>query len=201
MLVVGAGLAALVYFGYKGVGAREASGDERKLVITTASLSQFGIDGLDPKAEKLTSKRSLDGAREIECEYESGEMFFVSNAEIHRRPRDAKESFALTIGAWKTGLALGTTAKIEPAPDLIGGVVRASGLLPGGEQAGDLQQTDDRYAGYIKNDGKIVGNVFLVRNGRVLHSLLISGVYFDDPEDVRTLIAPLIAESTRRFGT
>jgi hypothetical protein len=175
------GLAAIVYFGFTGFGHRQATGDERQLVITAASLGRLGVE-LDPKAEKLTSKRSLDGAREIECEYEKDEVFFVSNAEIHRRARDAKESFTLTIGAWKTGLALGTDANLEEAQT----------LLAGG---------DDRYAGYIKNSGEIVGNVFIVRNGRVLHTLLITGHYLDDPDDVRVLIEPLLAESTRRYGT
>ena len=61
-----------------------------------------------------------------------------------------------------------------------------------------LKMGDESYAAYMQFGKKKLGNIFLVRRGRVLHSLLISRVYFDDPEDVRRLFAPMV-EAGRKF--
>ena len=47
----------------------------------------------------------------------------------------------------------------------------------------------------------VVGNVFVVRQGRVLHTLVLAGIYFDDPDDIRELFEPLLEESKKQYGT
>lgn len=179
------GLAAAVvafgYFAVKGVSTDAPTDVQKRLVLSARSFEPFEVE-LDPKCIKFTSKRNLDRTRSIELEHdcEGSKVYISSGAEISPSVRDARESFLLSVGAYRTGVAIGA-GELQPRED----------LLPVGEQ---------RYAAIIRNGGNPVGNVFVVRQGRVLHSLLITGVYFDDPDDVRDLFAPLLEESKRQFA-
>lgn len=174
---------ALVYFGARGFGVRPPTEDEKKLVVTASTLA--GYRKTDPKCETLTFKRTLDGSREIEAEYDSTKcdtelLSFTANAEIARSMRDARESFALLIAAYKIGANLGGVT-MQQAPALL-----AAG--------------DQHYAAQLKQGENVVGNVFVVRQGRVVHGLFIVGLTFDDSEQIQELLAPLLEESARQFG-
>jgi hypothetical protein len=184
-LVAVVGLAAAVvaigYFAVKGVTSDPPTEAQKRLVLTTAAFEQYDVD-IDPKCVTFVSKRNLDFTREIEFEHEceGGNFYFSSGAEISPSERDARESFTLTIGAYRTGMAIGG-----------GELVPRDELLPLGDQ---------HYAAVIRNkDGNTAGNVFVVRQGRVIHSLLLTGLYFDGPEHVRPLFEPLLEESRRQF--
>lgn len=173
----------LYYVGVKGVSSRLPTEEEKKLVLSPAHFEEFG-QTLDPKCAKYTWKRNLDGTAEIEFEYDCGEnakISITSGVEIGRDERDARESFTLTIAAYKTGAKIGG-ATLEERPE----------LLTYGEQ---------RYAAFLRNNNRTVGNVLLLRQGRVLHSLVIAGLYFDDPDDIQDLFAPLLVESKKQFGS
>lgn len=180
IVVIGA-LAALVHVGISGFGKRAANDAERALLVSTAKFAPLGIDGLTETTPAVTTKRTLDGTREIEWEFGNEHFYILSGAEICASTRNAKESFKLTLGAWRTGMALGGGASVDEAPE----------LLRGG---------DDRYAGHVVIAQKRVGNVFLVRNGRILHSLLITGIPLNEPSDVQRLFDPVVAESTRQYA-
>lgn len=178
------GLAAAVvafgYFAVKGVSSEPPTEEQKRLVLSPSTFQTYDVT-LDPKCITLTSKRNLDRTREItfEHECEAGGIYVSSAAEISPSVRDARESFVISVGAYRAGVAIGD-AELQPREE----------LLPLGEQ---------RYAAIIRNGGKPVGNVFAVRQGRVLHSLLVTGIYFDQPEDVRELFTPLLEESRRQF--
>ncbi|HYC87861.1 MAG TPA: hypothetical protein VEO54_01515 [Thermoanaerobaculia bacterium] len=178
------GLAAAVvafgYFAVKGVSSGPPTEAQKRLVLSAAAFDSYEVD-LDPKCVQLTSKRNLDRTHEISFEHdcEGSDIYVSSGAEICPSVRDARESFVISVGAYRTGVAIGD-AELQS---------RAA-LLPLG---------DERYAAIIRNNGKPVGNVFVVRQGRVLHSLLVTGLYFDKAEDVRELFTPLLAESKKQF--
>jgi hypothetical protein len=187
LTLAGAG-AALVYFSLKGVTERQPTEDERRLVLTSERLGEYGIE-TGAKLGTMVSRRNIDGTRSIEFEYDSEKhagaedtLYVISEAEINRNQRDARQSFTFSIAAMKGGLkVLGEGTSLTPAPAL-------------------LTFGDQRYAAYMKNGDHIVGNVFVFRQGRVLHSLILAGVYLDDPEMVRELFEPLVQESERQFG-
>lgn len=176
-------LGGLVYFGARGISSRPATDAEKRLILSAATFEEFG-QTLEPKCGKTISKLNLDGTREVEFDYDCGEgsaMFLTSGAEIGRNVRDARESFALSIAAYKTGMAIGG-GTVDPRPEL-------------------LTMGDQHYAAVVRSGTNIIGNVFVVRQGRVLHTLVLAGIYFDDPEDIRDLFAPLLEESKKQYGT
>jgi hypothetical protein len=62
-----------------------------------------------------------------------------------------------------------------------------------------LTSGDQRYAVTLVRDGKPFGNLFVVRTGRVVHTLTIGGLYLEKPESVTRLFAEPFAEAQRRF--
>jgi hypothetical protein len=51
----------------------------------------------------------------------------------------------------------------------------------------------------VRSGSKNAGNVFVVRQGRVVYSILITGLYFDEEEPVKELIAPLLEQGTKLY--
>jgi hypothetical protein len=177
------GLVLLFYVSDRGFGARPPTDAEKKLVVTTAALADH--IGTEARCEKLGFKRNLDGTREISAEYDSTNcakdaLSFISTAEITSSAREARESFALAVGAYKVGARIGGTT-VHDAPN----------LLSGGDQ---------RYSALVRKGDNVVGNVFVVRQGRVVHALFIIGLYFDEPAYAQELLAPVLEESARQFG-
>ena len=175
-------LGGLFYFGSRGLSSRPPTDAEKRLILSAASFEEFG-QKLQPKCQKYTSKLNLDGTREVEFDYDCGEgapMFLTSGAEIGRNERDSRESFVLAISAYKTGLLIGG-GSLEPRHEL-------------------LTLGDQHYAAQIRKGTNIIGNVFVVRQGRVLHTLVMTGLYFEDPDDIHDLFTPLLEESKKQYG-
>ncbi|HVE72470.1 MAG TPA: hypothetical protein VNI54_13990 [Thermoanaerobaculia bacterium] len=183
-LLVVVGLAAAVvaffYFAVTGISTEPASDTQKRLVMNLESLDDYEVE-LDAKCAKLTAKRNIDFTTEIEFEHdcESSSIYVSSTAEIAPTVRSARESFVLGIGAYKTGVAIGS-GELEPRGEL-------------------LTVGDQRYGAIVRQNGAPVGNVFVVRQGRVVHALLITGIYFDDARDGDDLFKPLLEESRRLF--
>lgn len=176
LAIIGGGL-AVFYFLSKGFDERQPTEAEKKLLIAPSALASFGAGKLDGGAVRYSAKRNFDRSIELQCEHDKEGFYFISGAEIHRSKRDARESFRLQILAYKGGVSIGS-GQLQNANTLIG-----SG--------------DERYAGYIRKNGNIVGNVFAIRQGRVVHTLLLTGIYFSEREDVEALFAPLLEEARR----
>lgn len=175
-----AAVVAIGYFAVNGISSGPPTDAQKRLVLSAAAFEPYDLD-LDAKCVKWTATRTLSRTREIEFEHEcEGTTLYISSgAEINPSVREARESFLLSVGAYRTGVAIGD-GELQPRDE----------LLPLGEQ---------HYAAVIRNGGNPVGNVFVVRQGRVLHTLLVTGIYFDEAEDVRELFTPLLEESRRQF--
>lgn len=184
VIALAGAVAAFVYFAVNGVSLREPSAKERRLVVSSKSLAPFGVEGIDTRCESWKATRNLDFNLEIEYAYDSEKcskdtLVITAGAEIDSSVRSARESFKLAVGAYNTGAVLGGAA-IKASPE----------LLTIGEQ---------RYAGVFHRDDEPVGNLFIVRQGRVTHSLLVVGITFSDPTDVRAIFEPILDESSRQF--
>lgn len=184
LVAIAGGVGAFLYLGANGLWSRKPTEDERKLIVTSNTLADYVK--LDASCETLKAKRNIDGTREIEAEYEpeqcraAEQVSFVSGAEISHSKRDARESFAMTIGAYKTGARIG------------GGTLREVPAL--------LTLGDQHYAAEMHKGGDVVGNLFVVRQGRVVHGLFIAGFAFRERGEVHRLLEPLLQESARRYG-
>lgn len=180
VVAVAGGIAAIGYYAVNGISTKPPTEEQQRLVLNAASLRTYDVT-LDAKCNKLMSRRNLDRTHEIEFEHdcEGAEVYVSSIAEINPSVREARESFVISVGAYKAGVAIGS-GQLQPRDDL-------------------LTVGDQHYAGVINNEHGAVGNVFIIRQGRVLHTLLITGLYFDEPGDVRDLFAPLLEESRRQF--
>jgi hypothetical protein len=61
-----------------------------------------------------------------------------------------------------------------------------------------LKVGDERYSAYNRYANEITGNIFVFRRGRVVHSLIVTGIYFEDPDGVRRLFTPML-EAAKKF--
>jgi len=60
---------------------------------------------------------------------------------------------------------------------------------------------DEHYAAILQNkEGAPVGNIFLVRDGRSVHTSMIVGVVFHSAEDVKRLLSPVLHETEIQLG-
>jgi hypothetical protein len=177
-------LGVLLRLGCKGISTREPTEEEMQLLIPVSRLEPLGVTGLNPGAcESVIAKRNLDGSLELEYEYDSERapessrfLFYKSEAEISDSAEDARESHMLQVAAYKAGTMLVKGRKLE----------RSSASFSVGEQ---------NYLGTVTQDGKPLGTVAVVRQGTIVHSVLILGLYFDDPEQLKTLLKPVLAKS------
>lgn len=163
----------------------KATGDEKRLVLTAAAFEPYGIESWSPQAESFSSMRQL-GLRSIHYDYDSRKapgvedyLVLMSSTEVHSQTMNARQSFQMQKIGMKAGTALAGGSKLVEVPSLLAGT------------------GDDRYAAILKNDRGNAGNIFIVRQGRAVFTITIGGVYFDDPEDAKELLAPLIEESKK----
>jgi hypothetical protein len=91
--------------------------------------------------------------------------------------RDARQMFLINIGAYKAGVAIGSDKVTLDRRDTILGKLG-----------------DDRYAAIMRSGTKNAGNVFIVRQGRIVHSVMITGLYFDDPGSAEELLATVVEQ-------
>jgi hypothetical protein len=141
------------------------------------TLNQASVKFL-PK--KFKAKRNLDGSLELEYDYESekrGATFALhSEAEVSATAKDAEGSFQARVSAYKLGVRLaakqGTRLVDQPA-------------LPG--------VGESNYLGQMCVGNKPAGSTVVVRQGRTVFSVQLSGVFIDDAEDWQALLAPRLA--------
>src|SRR5688572_19083063 len=157
-----AGFFGLAFISVKGVWSREPTAAEKELLIHVSRLEAYGRTAPSPSsAESYRAQWNLDGSFTLEYEYDSDKdpeieefLFMTSEAEVNRGVREAKESYTLTIGAYKVGVKLVNGRLIQPSNE-------------------SLALGDDSYSALIRQDGKPIGNIAVVRQGKAVHSLLI----------------------------
>lgn len=179
LVVVLAAIAGFFYIAAQGWDARPLTEKERKLLIDPAALAALGAKNLDAGAVTCQTTRNIDRTRELECTHDKNGLYFSTAAEVDRSKRGARETFRILVVGYKAGVVLGD-AQLVAAPTLLGS-----------------RSGDERFAGYIRKNGEIVGNVFAIRQGRVVHTLLLTGIYLSEREDAEALFAPLLEESRR----
>jgi hypothetical protein len=178
-------VAALLFLGATGLSSRAPTADEKELLVPIERLATIGAEvRVSETAATYTAKRNLDLSLEIEYEYDSDKdpdstdfLFFKSEAEISRSERDAWESFWLAIQATRLGVSLVKERSLEPSE-------------------ASLELGDQAYWAIVHQAGAPVGNFVAVRQGRIVHTLLVLGLYFDEPGQAETLLAPAIEKSS-----
>ncbi|HEX2062276.1 MAG TPA: hypothetical protein VHK90_16175 [Thermoanaerobaculia bacterium] len=166
----------------------KATGDDRRLVLTADALVPFGAPQPDPAMETLTAVKQIDGSRTIEYEYEppfgtqNPRVTVSCTTMVHAHSLGARQAFHFQQLGTKGGMALiSKHAKLVDAPQLL--------------TAGDAN-----WAAHIRTtDGQTTGTVFIMRQGRVIFTVIIGGLAFDKAEDANQLMAPLAAEAERRY--
>ncbi len=191
VLVLGAiGLGSLFFIGIRGISTREPTAAEKTMLLTSEVFEQYGFTNLfHETCGSYSAKLNIDGSTEVEFEYdnslhaESDVFYLQSDAMLEPTEKDAEESFKIMVGAMKVGLKIGGC--------------RAE------EQAGLCTLGDRNYAATIFNaENYPAGTMAVIRNGRIMHSLMVVGIYFDTREDLEELLAPVISgASPEKFGT
>jgi len=161
---------------------------DKKMVVTAASLVPFGFGTDHAVGEHFTSVPQM-GNRFLQYEYSSARdpqaksyLFVTSLLQTSSMELGAKQTFRMQKMTYPATISLTGGGKVTEAPEL-------------------LTIGDDRYAAVLENrEGKPVGNIFLVRDGRAVHTCMIVGVVFHGPEDVKRLLEPVLHETESRYG-
>ncbi len=161
---------------------------DRKVTLTADKLVPLGIEEPNPAAERLSSVRNFDGSINIEYDYSSSrdpnaESFLSVSSSVFVFPTSlsAIQTYKVQQIGLKAGMKL-AKLKITDMPQL-------------------LKVGDQRYAALMERDGEPYGNLFLIREGRVVHMSTISGVVIDNPAEAEMVLGPVIAETEKRFGS
>ena len=179
VVLIGMAVVTAGYFLVKSAAPRAATDADQRLVIDTKRLAEFYPD-VDRECGRTTVTRMFGQPTAVEFECDGDQLYVLSSANIHSTRLEAQQAFVLATTASRFGVAVGSDAKL----------VRRDELLDFGDQ---------RYAALIRSGDTDAGNVFVVRDGRVVHALMIGGLYFDDPETVRDLFRPVLDEARRQY--
>jgi hypothetical protein len=63
---------------------------------------------------------------------------------------------------------------------------------------GLLDLGDQHHAAFMITNGRRMGNAFVVRKGTIVMSLIVTGLYYEDPKLVRELLEPIVKEAERQ---
>jgi hypothetical protein len=153
------------------------SKSEKALFVRAADLAPFGVHF--PNAEdyeRFSKQKHFGGSYELTYEF--------------RTPEDAKER-PLFIHVGVSVLRTGYDAVLSEQAGNVGLLV---GLKSSGAEEREVADySRDGEAGKLALlvlNGKPIGNSFRARAGTKTYLLVMSGIYFDDPEDWRKVIAP-----------
>jgi hypothetical protein len=171
------GLGAL--FNLSGTDVALADG-ERELVLDISHLTGW-IPGYTPDlaGETITKTRYLDDSFEIEYEYDlpqNEEAPYLSyNLTFEPSESDASTTYVSLWGGTKVAFYVFGEIQVE--------VEEKNELFRWGDQS--------RF-GLLLAEGKPFGNVFVAKKGKRVVYLLVSGIYFDDSENVTAFLAPYL---------
>jgi hypothetical protein len=175
---------AAILIGYRGSGRREVADSEKELLVTIRDLEGFGIVDPDPgKCEDFSAKKNFDGSLEIEYEYDFEKdpacipsLWIKSEAEISPNEEQASTSFGDRISVYKLGASLaGQGLAIEEVPSLV-------------------SMGDESFGAFLVKDDTRLGNVFVIRKGNTILSLLLAGVYTGEPSIIQDMFEPKLSQ-------
>lgn len=161
-------------------------GCERKLVVEEKDIALFlrtqdlvahgfEFEGAE-KYESFAKAKIIDGSYDIEYEFKTPEgeqnhpLFLYVLVNVGGKRSDA----VVSQGAEKLALLYSLKAKgIEE------------------QEVKDFYRYGDSSSFFLlKKEGKPIGNYFTVREGNKVYSLILSGMYFDDPKVWKEIIEP-----------
>ncbi|HSE34014.1 MAG TPA: hypothetical protein VLA93_20745 [Pyrinomonadaceae bacterium] len=157
---------------------------DKALLVQATDLVPYGYGFQNiAKHETFKKSRDIDGTVEIEYEFETPDnevehsLYLDVVVTISRAKSDARVS----SGAEKIGILAGLKFQ---------GIVQEE--KPGFYKYGD---SSDFFV--LKKDGTPIGNYFSVREGTKTYSILLAGMYIEDPDVWKELVeAKLKAMST-----
>lgn len=149
--------------------------NEKEMVLRAADLVPFGygLEGTE-KYESFTKTRYFDGSQEVRYEFETPEaeeehvLYLNVTMTIERSLSDA----LVSQGAERVGMTYGLQA---------GGIRQ--------REIKDFYKYGDSSSFYVlEKDGRPIGNLFSVRDGKRIYTLVMSGFYFDDSATWKELV-------------
>lgn len=196
-ILVTVGCAALILGGLFGFGIARSKGlpprlptkDEISMLLTIDSFADYGFTNMPKEAcESWLAKPNKDGSTQVEYEYDSeldpgsDYIYLLSTVELNRSEADATQTFKKAIGAMKLDVGMFEGAGIEEQPNLI-------------------DMGDESYTALITSEGEPAGNIVVIRDGRIIHMLMVTGIYFDEKDRLEELfITPLVNTDPEKFG-
>ena len=172
--------AALLLACLAGCGIEEPLSEaDKSLFLRPADLVRYGFQYDDPASyEKFSKSRQIDGAYQLKYEFkpdgsEPRRVFIYASVSVAQSESDA----ALNESAEAVGMVIGLKAS---------GVEERELRLKSGNDQSKLRLL-------VKGD-KPLGNIFTVRDGRNTYLLMVTGLYFDDAEDWKKLVAPKLEQ-------
>lgn len=157
---------------------------EKAMLLRAGDLVRYGYGlAATEKYESFTKTRLFDGSYEIEYEFETPEsetenaLYLYVQVTVERQASNT----LLTQGAERLGVRYG---------------LRKGGVKE--REIKDFYRYGDASAFYIlEKDGEPIGNLFTVREGGKLYTLLLSGFYFDDPQVWGKVLGPKLSQFSR----
>jgi len=160
---MGAALAALLLACLAGCGTEEPLSDvDKSLFLRPADLVRYGFQYDDPGSYELKYEFKPDKS-------EQRRVFIYVSVSVAQNESDA----ALNESAEAVGMIIGLKAS---------GVEERELRMKSGNDQSKLRLL-------VKGD-KPLGNIFTARDGRKTYFLVMTGLYFDDAEDWKKLVAP-----------
>lgn len=152
----------------------DLTSEEKSLLITESSVLEFAIQAdVEPQG---TYARYLYPNENIELEYESStEGFYISHTiSFSSSDKDAKSDFDAYVLGFKTGSFLND---IEQSP-----------------MAGIGELGDEVHASSIIYNQTEVGNLLVVKRGKIVHSILLMGHYLE-AEQLKSFLTPFFVRA------
>ena len=176
---IGAAVLALFLLATPGCVSEEPLSEaDKSLFLRAGDLARYGFKYQNADGhEKFSKIRQLGGAYQLTYEFQApaGErpaLYIYANVYVASNPSDAM----MSSGAESIGLLIGLKAS---------GVEEREVRLPGDEQ-GKLR--------VLVKDGRPLGNVYTVREGRKTYAVVLAGLYFEDAEDWTQLVGPKLQQ-------
>ncbi len=156
---------------------QSVSESEKVLFLRAHDLVEYGYE-FQPidKYESFTKTKYFDGSYELKYEFQTPEseqdhpLYLSVTVTIEREKSDT----LFSQGAEKIGLQIG---------------LRREGVKIQ-EVKGFKKYGDDSSFSLLTKDGHVVGNIFTLRAGTRLYTVILAGMYIDDPQIWDELILP-----------
>ena len=151
---------------------------DREVLVRVGDLAAHGI-GFDDAAryEKFEKSRYFDGSCELTYEFELPDAEVRPGAVYMRVAATVetdKQSATVAHGAEKVGFNVGMKFEGFEAE----------------ERKDFFRHGDDSSFFLLTKGGQPVGNFFVTRHGKRVYSIIVAGIYFDDPSAWSELISP-----------